>query len=73
MEARGVVETHQSHEREVDLGFVETIAVHGSGVYYWTVIVVQEEPYKRVGAWGERRTLSYVGSAVPAEATARTP
>jgi hypothetical protein len=73
MEAYGVVETNLSRERKVDLDFVETIAEHGGGVYYWTVIVVREEPYERVGVWGEKRSFTYVGSPVPPEATTEKP
>ena len=71
--ACGVVETDQSLERDVDLDFVGTIADHGGGTYFWTVIMVQEEPYERVGAWGEKRSFTYVGSAVPAEPTTESP
>jgi hypothetical protein len=58
--AYGVIETDLSMERDVDLDFVQTIMDHGEGTYYWTVIVVQEEPYGRVGAWGEKRSFTYV-------------
>ena len=65
--AYGVIETDQSLERAVDLDYVETIIEHGEGTYYWTVIVVQEEPYGRVGAWGEKRSFIYKEPEPPAE------
>ena len=55
----GVVETDPSLARDVDLDYVQTIVEHGGGTYYWTVIVVQQEPYERVGAWGEKRSFTY--------------
>jgi hypothetical protein len=60
--ALGVVETDPSLERDVDLDYVQTIMDHGEGTYYWTVILVQEEPYNRVGVWGENRPFTYVAS-----------
>jgi hypothetical protein len=57
--ARGVVETDPCLARDVDLDYVQTIIEHGGGTYYWTVIVVQQEPYERVGAWGEKRSFTY--------------
>lgn len=71
--ARGVVETDQSLEREVDLDFVETIIEHGGGAYFWTVIVVKEEPYERVGAWGDIRPFTYLVPEAPAEPTTENP
>jgi len=63
--AHGVVETDRSLARDVDLDYVETILEHGGGIYFWTVMVVQEEPYSRVGAWGEKRAFIYVEPEPP--------
>jgi hypothetical protein len=71
--AFGVIDTDQCLECEVDLDFVHTIVEHGEGTYYWTIIVVQEEPYERVGVWGEKRAFTYVFSESPAEPTAQSP
>lgn len=64
--AYGVIEIDRSLERDVDLDYVQTIMDHGEGTYFWTVIVVQKEPYSRVGEWGEKRSFTYV-DPVPAE------
>jgi hypothetical protein len=72
-EAYGVIETDQSLERDVDLDYVQTIIDHGGGTYYWTVIVVQEEPYRRVGAWGEKRPLVYKVPEPPEEPSTQSP
>jgi hypothetical protein len=71
--AYGVIDTDQSLERDVDLDFVETIIRHGGGTYFWTVIVVKEEPYERVGAWGEKRSFIYTQPEPPAEPTTQNP
>ena len=60
--ALGVIEIEPSLERDVDLDYVQSIMDHGEGTYYWTVIVVQKEPYERVGVWGENRPFTYVAS-----------
>jgi hypothetical protein len=65
--ACGVVETDPSLARQVDLDYVQTIIEHGGGTYYWTVIVVQQEPYERVGAWGEERSFTYTVPEPPPE------
>jgi hypothetical protein len=65
--ACGVVETDPSLARDVDLDYVQTIIEHGGGTYYWTVIVVQQEPYERVGAWGEGRSFTYTVPEPPLE------
>lgn len=56
-----VIETDQSMEHTVDLDYVEAIIDHGEGTYYWTVIVVQQEPNSRVDVWGEKRPFTYKG------------
>jgi hypothetical protein len=71
--AHGVIETGQSLESDVDLDYVQTIIDHGGGTYFWTVIVVQEEPYKRVGAWGEKRPFTYTVPEPPAEPPTQSP
>jgi hypothetical protein len=71
--AYGVVETGQSLERDVDLDYVQTIIDHGGGAYFWTVIVVQEEPYKRVGTWGEKRPFNYTAPEATAEPSTPNP
>ena len=71
--AYGVVETDGSLARDVDLDYVETILEHGGGTYFWTVVVVQEEPYGRVGAWGEKRAFTYVAPEAPAERVTQSP
>jgi hypothetical protein len=71
--AYGVVETDRSLARDVDLDYVETIIEHGGGTYFWTVMVVQVEPYSRVGAWGENRSFIYVEPEPPAERSTQGP
>lgn len=71
--AYGVVETDQSLECDVDLDYVQTIIEHGGGTYFWTVIVVQEEPYARVGTWGEKRPFTYKTPESPIEPWAQSP
>jgi hypothetical protein len=71
--AYGVIETGPSLERDVDLDYVQTIIEHGGGTYFWAVIVVQEEPYERVGALGEKRPFTYVVPDPPVEPTAESP
>jgi hypothetical protein len=71
--AYGVVETDRSLARDVDLDYVETIIEHGGGTYFWAVMVVQEEPYGRVGAWGEKRSFIYVEPEPPAEPSTQSP
>ncbi len=71
--AYGVVATDQSLERDVDLDYVETIIDHGGGAYFWTVIVVQEEPYRRVGTWGEKRPFTYTAPEPTAEPSTPSP
>jgi hypothetical protein len=71
--AYGVVETDPSQERDVDLDYVQTIIEHGGGTYFWTVVVVQEEPYERVGALGEKRPFTYVVPEPAAEPTNQSP
>jgi len=58
---------------DVDLDYVETIIKHGGGTYFWTVMVVQEEPYSRVGAWGENGSFIYVEPEPPAERSTQGP
>lgn len=72
-EAYGVIETDLALERDVDLDYVETIIDHGGGNYYWTVIVVQEDPYRRVGAWGEKRPFTYKVPEPPEESSTQSP
>ncbi len=71
--AYGVIETDQSLERYVDLDYVQTIIEHGGGTYFWTVVVVQEESYERVGAWGEKRPFTYTVPEPPAEPPTQSP
>jgi hypothetical protein len=71
--ALGIAETDPSLERDVDLDYVQTIMDHGGGTYFWTVIVVQEEPYRRVGVWGENRPFTYVAPDATPEPTAEPP
>jgi hypothetical protein len=71
--AYGVAETDPSLERDVDLDFVQTIIEHGGGAYHWAVVVVQEEPYERLGALGESRPFTYVVPDPPAEPTSQSP
>ena len=71
--AYGVVEPDPSLERDVDLDYVQTIMDHGEGTYYWTVIVVQEEPYSRVGEWGEKRPFTYVDPEPAEEPSIKSP
>jgi hypothetical protein len=71
--AYGVVEPDPTLERDVDLDFVQTIIEHGGGTYFWAVIVVQEEPYERVGALGETRPFTYTVPDPPAEPTSQSP
>jgi hypothetical protein len=71
--AYGVIEPGPSLERDVDLDSVQTIIEHGGGTYYWTVIVVQKEPYERVGAWGENRVVIYALPEPPAESGSKSP
>ena len=71
--AYGVVEPDPHLERDVDLDFVQTIIEHGGGTYFWTVIVVQEEPYERVGVPGEPRPFTYLVPDPPAEPTSQSP
>lgn len=67
--AYGVTEPQQSLGCEVDLDYVQTIIENGAGTYFWTMIVVREEPYERLGAWGEKRPFIYVPPELPAEPT----
>jgi hypothetical protein len=71
--ALGIIETDPSLERDVDLDYVQTIIDHGGGAYFWTVIVVQKEPYSRVGAWGEKRPFNYTVPEPPAEPSPQSP
>jgi hypothetical protein len=71
--AYGVIETDQSLERDIDLDYVQTIIDHGGGTYFWTVIVVREEPYERVGAWGEKRPFTYTVPEPPAGPPTQSP
>jgi hypothetical protein len=71
--AYGVIETDPSIERDVDLDYVQTIMDHGEGTYFWTVIVVQEEPYSRVGAWGEKRPFTYADPEPAAGSSNKSP
>ena len=52
---------------------LQTTTEHGGGTYFWTVVVVREELYERVGALGEKRPFVYVVPEAPAEATAESP
>jgi hypothetical protein len=71
--AYGVIETDRSMGRDVDLDYVQTIMDHGEGAYFWTVIVVQEKPYSRVGAWGEKRSFTYVDPGPGAGSSDKSP
>jgi hypothetical protein len=71
--ALGVIETDPSLERDVDLDYVQTIMDHGEGIYYWTVIVVQKEPYNRVGVWGENRPFTYGAPGTEPEPPSESP
>jgi hypothetical protein len=71
--AFGVIDTKQCLECEVDLDYVHTIVEHGEGIYYWTIVVVQEDPYERVGMWAEKRSFTYVFPDSPPEPTAESP
>lgn len=71
--AYGVIEPGPPLERDVDLDSVQTIIEHGGGTYYWTAIVVQKEPYERVGAWGEKRVLIYALPEPPADLGSKSP
>lgn len=68
--AYGVTEPHRALACDIDLDYVQTIVENGGGPYFWTVVVVQEEPYERLGAWGEKRPFTYLPPEPPAEATA---
>jgi hypothetical protein len=65
--ALGVIEPARILESDVDLDYVQSIMDHGGGRYYWTVIVVEVEPYERVGLWGEKRGFTYALPEAPAE------
>jgi hypothetical protein len=71
--ALGVVETDPSLQRDVDLDYVRAILEHGGGIYFWTVIVVQKEPYRRVGTWGEKRAFTYEVPEPPTEPWTESP
>lgn len=49
----GVIAPTQNTSVYVDVPGVATVVNHGEGDYYWTVIVVQTDPYKRIGQWGD--------------------
>lgn len=49
----------------VDVSKVKTVEENGEGIYYWTVIVVEVEPYRRIGQWGEERPFSYRAAVAP--------
>ena len=71
--AYGVIEPAPILESDVDLDYVQSIMEHGGGLYYWTVIVVQAEPYERLGLWGEKRALTYTLPEPPAEPPKQSP
>lgn len=71
--ALGVIEPASVLETDIDLDYVQSIMEHGGGRYYWTVIVVQVEPYERVGLWGEKRAFTYTLPEPPAEPPAESP
>ena len=56
---RGVIKPLRETEAEVDVSGAPAVQEHGEGKYYWTVIVVQVEPYERIGQWGEFRLFTF--------------
>lgn len=60
---RGAIQPTKSTEAEVDLALVPAIQDYGLGIYYWTVVVVEDRESPRVvGHWGEERRFQYVGA-----------
>lgn len=59
----------RQHGIEVELAGVPTVAEHGGGEYFWTVIVVEKPcpdcPLEIVGEWGEERPFFYHGPPGP--------
>jgi hypothetical protein len=60
---QGVITPSQNTWADVEVGEIAPVQEHGEGTYYWTVIVVRKEPYKRVGQWGELRPFVYKPSS----------
>jgi hypothetical protein len=71
--AHGVMAPGRSLETVVDLDYVEQITEQGEGVYYWTVVVVKQEPYERLGASGESRGFAYYRQEAPLESPTKSP
>ena len=44
---------------DVDLGTVPTCQTHGSGTYYWAVVVVDTSTGSMISEWGDRRPFNY--------------
>jgi serine/threonine protein phosphatase PrpC len=59
---RGAVQPTTRTEAVVQLALVPAIKDHGTGDYYWSVVVVQNAQNPRVvGSWGEKRKFHYAG------------
>jgi hypothetical protein len=60
--ARGAIARTRETATVVDLDRVPTIEEHGSGAYYWTVVVVDTGTQRVVGQLLQTRTFWYSGS-----------
>ncbi|HFD39008.1 MAG TPA: serine/threonine protein kinase [Anaerolineae bacterium] len=64
---RGVIAPTKETSAQVNLEGVATIQEHGSGTYYWSVVVVRKScadcPPKIIGEWSETRSFAYTSSS----------